>query len=57
MINNILGDASQGLNGSEIHHFLLLANIDNLDATNTKRYRLYNKQDKPQRQEQQICPK
>ena len=42
MISNILGDTSQGLTGSEIHHFLLQANIEDIDPTQTKRYRLYN---------------
>lgn len=42
MISNTLGDTIQGLTGSEIHHFLLQANIDDIDSTLTKRYRLYN---------------
>lgn len=44
MISNTLGDTNQGLTGSEIHHFLLQANIEDIEATNTnniKRYRLY----------------
>ena len=42
MICNTLGDTNQGLTGSEIHHFLLQANIEDTDPTMTKRYRLYN---------------
>lgn len=42
MISNTLGDTSQGLTGSEIHHFLLQANIEDIDPALTKRYRLYN---------------
>ena len=42
MISNILGDTTEGLTGTEIHRFLLQANIDDIDQTNTKRYRLFN---------------
>ena len=42
MISNVLGDTSQGLTGTEIHRFLLQANIEDIDPTLTKRYRLYN---------------
>lgn len=42
MISNTLGDTNQGLTGAEIHHFLLQANIDDIDPALTKRYRLYN---------------
>lgn len=42
MISNTLGDTSQGLTGNEIRHFLLQANIEDIDSPNTKRYRLYN---------------
>lgn len=42
MISNILGDTTDGLTGAEIHRFLLQANIDDIDSTNTKRYRLFN---------------
>ena len=42
MISNVLGDTSQGLTGTEIHYFLLQANIEDIDPTLTKRYRLYN---------------
>ena len=42
MISNILGDTNDGLTGTEIHRFLLQANIDDVDQTNTKRYRLFN---------------
>ena len=39
---NVLGDTSDGLTGSEIHHFLLVAIIDDVDPAITKRYRLFN---------------
>lgn len=42
MISNILGDTTEGLAGTEIHRFLKQANIDDIDPTNTKRYRLFN---------------
>ena len=42
MISNILGDTAEGLTGTEMHRFLLQANIDDVDQTNTKRYRLFN---------------
>lgn len=42
MICNALGDTTQGLTGTEIHRFLVQANIEDIDSTNTKRYRLYN---------------
>lgn len=42
MLCNIMGDTSLGLTGSEIHKFLLLAKIEDIDDKNTKRYRLYN---------------
>ena len=42
MISDTLGDTSQGLTGNEIRHFLLQANIEDIDSANTKRYRLYN---------------
>lgn len=42
MISNILGNTSEGLKNTEIHRFLLQANIDDIDSTNTKRYRLFN---------------
>lgn len=42
MISNILGDTTEGLTGTEIHRFLLQANIEDVDQTNTKRYRLFN---------------
>ena len=44
-ISNILGDTNQGLTGSEIHIFLLQANIDDIsekDLSLSKRKRLYN---------------
>lgn len=42
MISNILGNTTDGLTGTEIHRFLLQANIDDVDPANTKRYRLFN---------------
>lgn len=42
VISNILGDTTEGLTGTEIHRFLLQANIDDIDQTNTKRHRLFN---------------
>lgn len=42
MISNIIGDTYQGLTGTEIHRFLLQANIEDIDPTLTKRYRLFN---------------
>lgn len=41
-IANILADTDSGLTGTEIHKYLLLANIEDVDPTNTKRVRLYN---------------
>lgn len=41
-IANILGDTSEGLTGSEIHKCLIQSGIEDVDPTNTKRYRLYN---------------
>ncbi|WP_289697634.1 TIGR02391 family protein, partial [Bacteroides acidifaciens] len=41
-IANILGDTSEGLTGSEIHKCLLQSGIEDVDPTNTKRFRLYN---------------
>lgn len=41
-ISDILGDTDKGLTGSEIHHFLLQAQIDDIDSLNTKRKRLFN---------------
>lgn len=42
MICNILGDTNHGLTGTEIHRFLINANIEDVDSSNTKRFRLYN---------------
>ena len=42
MISNVLGDTSEGLTGTEIHRFLLQSRIEDVDPTNTKRYRLFN---------------
>lgn len=42
MISYILGDTTEGLTGTEIHRFLLQAKIDDINPTNTKRYRLFN---------------
>ena len=39
---NVLGETNEGLSGSEIHHFLMVAKIDDVDPKNTKRYRLFN---------------
>lgn len=41
-IANVLGDTSEGLTGSEIHKCLIQSGIEDVDPTNTKRYRLYN---------------
>ena len=37
-----LGHTSEGLTGTEIQHTLRLAKIDDMDAQNTKRLRLFN---------------
>ncbi len=42
MICNILGDTNNGLTGTEIHRFLLQSNIEDIDPSITKRYRLFN---------------
>lgn len=42
MISNVLGDTAEGLTGSQIHHFLLQANIEDTDPLLTKKYRLFN---------------
>lgn len=42
MVSNILGDTNHGLTGNEIHRFLVQQNIEDIDSTNTKRYRLLN---------------
>ena len=42
MISNVLGDTKYGLTGTEIHRFLLQANIEDTDPSMTKRYRLFN---------------
>lgn len=39
---NVLGETNEGLSVSEIHHFLMVAKIDDVDPKNTKRYRLFN---------------
>ena len=39
-IANVLGDTSEGLTGSEIHKCLIQSGIEDVDPTNTKRYRL-----------------
>ena len=39
---NVLGDTNDGLTGSEIHHLLLEAKIDDVDPAITKRHRLFN---------------
>jgi uncharacterized protein (TIGR02391 family) len=41
-IADALGDTSDGLTGSEIHHLLLSANIMDVDPPATKRHRIYN---------------
>ena len=41
-IANVLGDTTDGFTGSEIHKYLHLSNIEDIDSTNTKRIRLYN---------------
>lgn len=41
-VSNILGDTNNGLTGSEIHRFLLQANIADINPEMTKRTRLYN---------------
>ncbi|MDO4160988.1 MAG: TIGR02391 family protein [Prevotellaceae bacterium] len=42
MISNILGNTEDGLTGTEIHRLLSQANIEDIDSSNTKRYRLFN---------------
>lgn len=42
MISNTLGDTTEGLTGTEIRRFLLQSRIEDIDPTNTKRYRLFN---------------
>lgn len=42
VLANVLGETSDGLSGAEIHHFLEVAKIDDVDPMNTKRYRLFN---------------
>ena len=39
---NVLGETNEGLSGSEIHNFLMVAKIEDVDPKNTKRYRLFN---------------
>lgn len=41
-IANILGDTDNGFTGSEIHKFLQLSQIEDVDPIITKRHRLYN---------------
>jgi uncharacterized protein (TIGR02391 family) len=41
-IADALGDTSEGLTGSEIHHLLLTSKIMDVDPPATKRHRLYN---------------
>jgi uncharacterized protein (TIGR02391 family) len=41
-IADALGDTSEGLTGSEIHHLLLTSKIMDVDPMATKRHRLYN---------------
>lgn len=41
-IADALGDTSDGLTGSEIHHLLVTAKIKDVDPPATKRHRLYN---------------
>lgn len=41
-IANVLGDTADGFTGSEIHKYLQLSNIEDIDSANTKRIRLYN---------------
>lgn len=41
-IADALGDTSEGLTGSEIHHLLLTSKIMDIDPPATKRHRLYN---------------
>ena len=38
---NVLGETNEGLSGSEIHNFLMVAKIEDVDPKNTKRYRLF----------------
>lgn len=42
MLANVLGDTNEGLTGTEIHRYLLVAKIEDVDSTNTKRIRLFN---------------
>lgn len=39
---NVLGETNEGLSGSEIHHFLVVAKMDDVNPGITKRYRLLN---------------
>ena len=41
-IADALGDTSEGLTGSEIHHLLLTAKLIDVDPPATKRIRIYN---------------
>jgi hypothetical protein len=41
-IADALGDTSEGLTGSEIHHLLLTSKMMDVDPSGTKRHRLYN---------------
>lgn len=41
-IADALGDTSEGLTGSEIHHLLLTSKVMDIDPPATKRHRLYN---------------
>jgi uncharacterized protein (TIGR02391 family) len=41
-IADALGDSSEGLTGSEIHHLLMTCKIMDIDPPATKRHRLYN---------------
>jgi uncharacterized protein (TIGR02391 family) len=41
-IADALGDTSEGLTGSEIHHLLMTCKIMDIDPPATKRHRLYN---------------
>jgi uncharacterized protein (TIGR02391 family) len=42
MLANVLGDTSDGLTGSEIHHYLQIAKMEDVDPSITKRHRLFN---------------
>lgn len=42
MICNTLGETDHGLTGTQIHHFLIEANIEDIAPTITKRHRLYS---------------